>query len=256
MVRGRRSPLAAVHPREAPRFARHLNSAPKSMRAEVHHPLQDFALDSARESEDLDPRVLVLSQRNPLYWQWHSDTLPHAALNAINVHNTTCSVLIFSSYGEQDLTSWPPRLARRIHDAISADGRRFRGAFGAVGPPAAGPQGEKVARRIAGPRRTVRTPQIRQKPYALCSKGIGSSESEFDSRRERIEARAEREVRVQVAHAHAIARLRQEPAQAYSSYVRRHPSAHLRSRRRRADSAEGAIEANRFRAAGCRTRSE
>ena|GEM_PF-5607013 len=65
-------------------------------------------------------------------------------------------------------------------------------------------------------------------------------ESVFYSRRERIEARAERE----------------EPTKTYLSYVRRHRSAHLRSRRRRADCAEGAIEANRFRAAGCRTCSE
>ncbi|MCL2725227.1 MAG: ribosome biogenesis GTP-binding protein YihA/YsxC [Polyangiaceae bacterium] len=67
-------------------------------------------------------------------------------------------------------------LARIIHDAISADGRGFRGAFGAVGPPSAGPQGKRGARRTAGPRRTVRTPQVRGAPYDLCSKGIGSSE--------------------------------------------------------------------------------
>ncbi|MCL2726268.1 MAG: MFS transporter, partial [Polyangiaceae bacterium] len=48
------------------------------------------------------------------------------------------------------------RLARRIHDAISADGRD---------------RSEKGARRIAGPRRTVRTPQVRETPYVLCSKG-------------------------------------------------------------------------------------
>jgi len=67
-------------------------------------------------------------------------------------------------------------LARIIHDVISADGRGFRGAFGAVGPPSAGPQGEKGARRTAGPRRTVRTPQVRGAPYVLRSKWIGSSE--------------------------------------------------------------------------------
>ncbi|MCL2723730.1 MAG: RNA methyltransferase [Polyangiaceae bacterium] len=53
----------------------------------------------------------------------------------------------------------------------------------------------------------------------------GKDKSEFNSRRERIEARAERE----------------EPAQAYLSYVRRHRSAQ---------------PTNRFRAAGCRTRSK
>ena|GEM_PF-3853583 len=52
-------------------------------------------------------------------------------------------------------------LARMNHDAISADGRD---------------RSEKGARRIAGPRRTVRTPQVRETPYALRSKRIGSSE--------------------------------------------------------------------------------
>jgi len=55
----------------------------------------------------------------------------------------------------------PAALARRIHDAISADGRD---------------RSEKGARRIAGPRRTVRTPQVRGAPYVLRSKWIGSSE--------------------------------------------------------------------------------
>gem|GEM_PF-4613380 len=51
-----------------------------------------------------------------------------------------------------------PALARIIHDAIAVEGRD---------------RSEKGARRIAGPRRTVRTPQVRETPYDLCSKGIG-----------------------------------------------------------------------------------